>query len=38
MVEQLKSLDYAQRGATFIEGADPAFLEQVLDLIDSCVR
>jgi mRNA interferase MazF len=38
MVEQVKSVDYAMRGARFVERAPAAFLEDVLDLIDACIR
>jgi mRNA interferase MazF len=38
MVEQVKSIDYATRGARFVRRAPDEFLEDVLDLIDACIR
>jgi len=38
MVEQVKSVDYATRRAKFVERASAEFLEDVLDLIDTCIR
>jgi mRNA interferase MazF len=38
MVEQVKSVDYAMRRAKFVERAPVDFVEDVLDLIDTCIR
>src|SRR6185503_10505094 len=38
MVEQVKSVDYTIRGAKFIRRAATEFVEDVLDLIDVCLR
>jgi hypothetical protein len=38
MVEQVKSADYSQRQARFIEQAPSEFVEDVLDLIEACIR
>jgi mRNA interferase MazF len=38
MVEQVKSIDYAMRGAKFVNRAPPEFVDDVLDLLDACVR
>lgn len=38
MVEQVKSIDYAVRRAKFVERAPKEFIEDVLDLIDACVK
>ncbi len=38
MVEQVKSIDHSVRGAKFVESAPKGFVEDVLDLIDACVR
>lgn len=38
MVEQVKSVDYTIRRAKFIRRAPTDFVEDVLDLIDACIR
>ncbi len=38
MVEQVKSVDHAMRGAKFVERAPEDFVTDVLDLIDTCIR
>ena len=38
MVEQVKSVDYVTRRAKFVEHAPKGFIEDVLDLIDACIR
>ena len=38
MVEQVKSIDYAMRGAKFVRRAPAEFVDDVLDLIDACIR
>lgn len=38
MVEQVKSIDYTMRGAKFIRRAPTDFVNDVLDLIDACIR
>lgn len=38
MVEQVKSIDYAVRRAKFVERSPREFVEDVLELIDACVR
>lgn len=38
MVEQVKSIDHAVRRARFVERAPSEFVEDVLELIDACVR
>ena len=38
MVEQVKSVDYAIRGAKLVERAPEGFVADVLDLIDTCIR
>ena len=38
MVEQIKSVDYRIRGAKFIRRAATEFVEDVLDLVDVCIR
>jgi mRNA interferase MazF len=37
MVEQVKSVDYAMRGAKFVERAPGEFVDDVLNLIDACI-
>jgi len=37
MVEQMKSIDYAARRATFIEKASPVLLDEVLAILDACL-
>lgn len=37
MVEQVKSVDYAMRGAKFVERAPSEFVADVLNLIDACI-
>src|SRR5713226_1091638 len=38
MVEQVKSVDFSKRRAKFVHRAPPEFLEDVLDMIDVCIR
>jgi mRNA interferase MazF len=38
MVEQVKSVDFAMRRAKFVQRAANVFVENVLDLIDTCIR
>ena len=38
MVEQVKSVDYTMRAAKFIRRAPTEFVDDVLDLIDACIR
>ena len=38
MVEQVKSVDYAMRGAKFVRRAASEFVDDVLDLLDACIR
>lgn len=38
MVEQVKSIDHAVRRAKFVESAPIEFVEDILDLIDACIR
>jgi mRNA interferase MazF len=38
MVEQVKSVDFATRRAKYVERAPAEFVEDVLDLIEACVR
>jgi mRNA interferase MazF len=38
MVEQVKSVDYAMRRASFVERAPAEFVEDVLALVDACLR
>ncbi len=38
MVEQVKSIDYAVRRAKFVESGAKEFVEDVLELIDACLR
>jgi mRNA interferase MazF len=38
MVEQVKSVDYAMRGAKFVRRAASEFVDDVLDLLDTCIR
>ena len=38
MVEQVKSVDFTTRRAKFIRRAPTEFVEDVLDLIDACIR
>lgn len=38
MVEQVKSADYVRRRARFIEHAPTELVEDVLDLIEACIR
>lgn len=38
MVEQVKSVDYAMRRASFVERAPADFVEDVLALVDACLR
>ncbi|PIX39874.1 MAG: mRNA-degrading endonuclease [Armatimonadetes bacterium CG_4_10_14_0_8_um_filter_66_14] len=37
MAEQLKSVDYASRGARFVERAPQAVVDDVLALLDACL-
>lgn len=37
MVEQVKSVDYARRGAKFVERASGELVDDVLNLIDACM-
>lgn len=37
MVEQVKSLDHARRGARFVEAAPAAFVADVLAMIEACI-
>lgn len=38
MAEHVKSIVYAMRGAKLVKRAPPEFVEDVLDLIDACIR
>ena len=38
VVEQVKAVDYARRGARFVEPAPTAFVDDVLVLIEACIR
>lgn len=38
MVEQVKSIDYTVRRAKFVESVSREFVEDVLDLMDACLR
>lgn len=38
MVEQVKSIDHGVRHAKFVERGPEEFVEDVLDLIDACLR
>ena len=38
MAEQVKSIDHAVRHAKFVERGPKEFVEDVLDLIDACLR
>ncbi len=38
MVEQMKSVDYVMRRVKFLERAPAGFVEDVLNLIDACIR
>jgi mRNA interferase MazF len=38
MVEQVKSVDYTMRRAKFVAQAPAQVLDDVLDLIDACIR
>ena len=38
MVEQVKSVDYTTRRAKLIHRAPTEFVENVIDLIDACIR
>lgn len=38
MVEQVKSVDYGMRRAQFVEHAPRNFVDDVLGLIDACIR
>jgi mRNA interferase MazF len=38
MVEQVKSVDFTARKAKFVEKAPTDFLEDVLAMIDACLR
>ena len=38
MAEQVKSVDYVTRRAKFVEPAPMTFVEDVLDLIEACMR
>lgn len=38
MVEQMKSVDYVMRRASFVERAPADFIEDVLALADACLR
>lgn len=38
MVEQVKSIDYRARNARFVEKALPEFVEDVVALVDVCIK
>ena len=38
MVEQVKSIDYRARNARFVEKASPDFVQDVIALVDVCIR
>lgn len=38
MVEQVKSIDYTVRRSKFVESVSREFVEDVLDLMDACLR
>lgn len=38
MVEQVKSIDHSVRRAKFVERAPTEFVEDVLDLVEACLR
>ena len=38
MVEQVKSVDYAMRGAKFVRRAPAEVVKDVLELLDACIR
>jgi mRNA interferase MazF len=38
MVEQVKSADYASRNVRFVERAPADFVEDILDLLETCMR
>jgi mRNA interferase MazF len=38
MVEQVKSIDYVVRDTKFVQRAPAEFVDDVLDLIDTCIR
>jgi len=38
MCEQMKSIDYKSRKMKFIGKADPAFLDEVLAVLDACIH
>ena len=38
MVEQVKSVDFKMRRAKFVQQAPADFVEDVLDLLDACIR
>ena len=38
MVEQVKSIDHAVRGAKFVERAPEGFVEDVIEMVAACVR
>jgi mRNA interferase MazF len=38
MIEQVKSVDYGSRRARFIEKADGAVLEDVIAILDVCIK
>lgn len=38
MVEQVKSVDYQRRGARYVETAPNEFLDDVLNLLETCIR
>jgi mRNA interferase MazF len=38
MVEQVKSIDYSVRRAKFVERTPEEFVEDILDLINACLR
>jgi len=38
MVEQVKSVDYRARTARFVEKAPPEFVEDVIALVDVCIK
>ena len=38
MVEQVKSIDYRPRSARFVEKAPSEFVEDVIALVDVCIK
>lgn len=38
MAEQVKSIDYNARKARFVEKATPQFVEDVVAVVDACIR